>query len=88
MKRFRFVIGCRNPHLSDKAGDSVILGLIAVIAGAYLLYSIYHGHNGDAAAAFALLMTIVNAIKEGRTSRSAERTIQQVTPSQSQGAAS
>lgn len=80
MKRVRFVLGCRQPHLSDKAGDTFVLGLIAVGVICLCGYAISRNAAAESAAWTAVLMAIINTIKEGRQQRSAERTIQQVAP--------
>lgn len=82
MKRIRFVLGCRKPQISDRAGDTFVLGLIAVGVLACVALSIFLGRAAEASAFTAVLMAIINAIKESRAQRSSERTIQQVAPTQ------
>lgn len=73
MKGIRFVIGCRKPQLSDHGGELVLLSMISIgvclLAGA----AYWRGANEAATAWSAVLMAIINAIKERWQGRSIDR---------------
>lgn len=82
------IFGCRrhSGQFNDKAGDTFVLGAIAV--GVLILCGLAIENNKatDAAVWSAILMAIIGAIKESRLQRSSERTIQGVTSTQGTGA--
>ena len=80
MKRVRFVIGCRKPGLTDHGGDTFVLGVVAVGVLILCMYAIARDKAADSAVWSAILMAVINTIKETRSQRSAERTIQNVSP--------
>jgi hypothetical protein len=81
------IFGCRHRagQYNDKAGDTFVLGVIAVGVTCCVAFSIYLNRAGEASAFTAVLMAIIGAIKESRLQRSSERTIQQITPTSGQG---
>lgn len=73
MKTFRFVIGCRKPALSDHGGELVLLALISIGVCCLAAAAYWRGANEAATAWSAVLMAIINAIKERWQGRSIDR---------------
>lgn len=73
MKRIRFVLGCRKPSLSEHGGELVLLGLIAIGVCVLAGISLWKANHGEASAWAAVLMAIVNSIKERWQTRSIDR---------------
>jgi hypothetical protein len=61
------------PILSDHGGELILLGIIAVGVCALAGAAIYKGSAGEASAWTAVLMAIINAIKERWQARSIDR---------------
>lgn len=86
VRRPVIIFGCRRGgQLSDKAGDTFVLGLIAVGVLVLCGYAISRGEAAESAVWSAILMAVINTIKEGRQMRSSERTMQQVAPTTQEG---
>lgn len=61
------------PRISDHGSEIILLGMIAVGTMVLNAQAIQNGHAGEASAYTAILMAIINAIKERWTQRSVDR---------------